>query len=154
MRLGARISISRRPEDVFAFLANRTNLPQWAAGVGSVSRTNEGAPGVGAKFKVEGRALGRAFPSVYEVTEYGPPSRLSGCNTGLLSFAETFELHGAAGSTVVIHAVEVGLSRSLIIVEPLLRLTLSSQLKKDLASLKRVLEAMPEPGRSAQPASE
>jgi carbon monoxide dehydrogenase subunit G len=143
VKLSAATTIRRAPDDVFAYLANRTNLPEWALGVGSVRKLTKGAVDAGARFRIEGKLAGRVLPSVYEITEYEPGSRLSGRNTGLMSFTETYELAAAPEGTEVRQQAEVKLGGHMLFLSPLLRLALASQLKKDFANLKRVLEGMP-----------
>jgi hypothetical protein len=154
MRLTAQTKINRAPEDVFAYLANRTNLPQWSQGVGSVRKLTKEAVGAGSRFRIEAKGMGRLLPSVYEITAYEAPAMLAGKNTGLLSFVETFELAKAGVATEVVQSAEVALGTRVLFLAPLLRLALGSQLRKDLETLKRVLEALPVAAPGSEPAAE
>lgn len=154
MKLTARTTIRRTPDDVFAYLANRTNLPQWSQGVASARRLTKEAVGVGSRFRIEGKAIGKLLPSVYEITAYQPSSLLAGKNTGLLTFTETYEVVATAEGAAITQVAEVALGTKALFLAPLLRLALASQLKKDFESLKRVLEATPAASRGSQPAVE
>lgn len=154
MKLSTKITVKRTPEDVFAFLANRTNLPQWATSVASARKVSKEGAGPGAKFRIEGRLAGRMLPSAYEITDYEPPRRLAGRGTGLLSFTETYELTPATGGTQVRQSARVELPGNAFLAGPLLRWLLSSQLKKDFQNLKRVLESEAMPAKAARVAAE
>lgn len=154
MKLSAKTTIRRTPEDVFAYLANRTNLPEWATGVANARKVTKGAVAVGSRFRIDGKLAGKVIPSAYEITEYEPAGRLSGKNTGLLSFRETYELSPTREGTEICQSAEVELTGHLLFLSPLLRMALASQLRKDFERLKRVLEAAPAPARGSQPATE
>jgi hypothetical protein len=143
MKLTVSTVIRRSPEAVFAYLADRTNLTEWTSGVSSSRKVTQGAVGPGSKFRIEGKLAGRAFPSAYEITAYESPSLLTGRNTGLLCFTETFTLVPATEGAEVTQTADVELGGHFLFLAPLLRLALMSQLKKDFATLKRVLEGMP-----------
>jgi carbon monoxide dehydrogenase subunit G len=154
MKLTVSTVIRRSPEAVFAYLADRTNLPEWTSGVSSCRKVTQGAVGPGAKFRIEGKLAGRAFPSAYEITAYEPPARLSGRNTGLLTFHETFSLVPTAQGAEVTQTADLELGGHFFFLAPLLRLALMSQLRKDLATLKRVLEGVPAAATASEAASE
>lgn len=64
------------PDEVFAYLANLDNLPEWQAGVTKVRRTSDGDVRAGATAEVT-RALGnRSITAPLLVTAYEPPRRL------------------------------------------------------------------------------
>jgi uncharacterized protein YndB with AHSA1/START domain len=70
------VQIARPPADVFAFLADGTNDPQWRRGVVDV-RLRSGS-GAGAVYEqgVKG-PFGRRVPADYEITAYEPDRRIS-----------------------------------------------------------------------------
>jgi hypothetical protein len=153
MKLSATTLISRNPDDVFAYLANRTNLPQWAEEVGSVRKLTKESVGEGSRFRIEGKLAGRVLPSVYEITCYEAPLRLGGHNSGLLAFDESYELEPSAEGTLVRQSADVRLEGHFLFLAPLLRLVLSSQLRRDFKNLKRVLEGMPAAGPAGSEAA-
>jgi uncharacterized protein YndB with AHSA1/START domain len=154
MKLTVSTVIRRSPEAVFAYLADRTNLTEWTSGVSSSRKVTQGAVGPGSKFRIEGKLAGRVFPSAYEITGYESPSLLTGRNTGVLSFTETFTLVPAADGAEVTQTAEVALGGHFLFLAPILRLALLSQLKKDFATLKRVLEGMPAGAGATETAAE
>jgi hypothetical protein len=66
--------VIRRPvAEAFAFLANLENDVKWHSAFVEVRKTSGGSLGVGARFLVFERVLGRRTPGTeYEVTEYEP----------------------------------------------------------------------------------
>lgn len=66
------IVIHRPVEDVFAFLSNLENDAKWRREWIEGTKTSEGPLGVGATFRLIGRALGRRIEVDYEITEYEP----------------------------------------------------------------------------------
>src|SRR5262245_45263180 len=70
------VTIERPPHDVFAFLADGENDPQWRPGVADVKR--ESGEGSGAVFRqgVKG-PMGRRVDADYRLTEYAPDRTLA-----------------------------------------------------------------------------
>jgi polyketide cyclase/dehydrase/lipid transport protein len=66
------IEISRRPEDVFRYVAGFSHFPEWQGG--TVSRPQSGNPlAAGATAVVIRRAGRRALARTEEITEWNPP---------------------------------------------------------------------------------
>jgi uncharacterized membrane protein len=72
------VEIRRPPSEVFAFVGNHENLPIWTEGVKRATRTTEPPVGVGTRYVVVGRILGRRVESTYEVTAYEPGRLVAG----------------------------------------------------------------------------
>jgi uncharacterized protein YndB with AHSA1/START domain len=69
------LAIARSPDDVFAYLADPRNLPQWQRSVVRVEVTDPVA--VGSRFTEERSQLGRIFRSTIEITELEQDRRFS-----------------------------------------------------------------------------
>lgn len=70
------VSISRPPEDVFAFIADGENDPRWRPGVADVK--HESGDGAGAVFRQGMKGpMGRRIDADYRLTIYEPGSRLA-----------------------------------------------------------------------------
>ena len=78
MRLQATISINRTPEDVWTFIADPRNDPQWCDKVESVEQVSGQAPGSGARYEVLHRPVRFRKPKTLSVSieEWNPPHRL------------------------------------------------------------------------------
>ncbi|MER8047938.1 SRPBCC family protein [Streptomyces sp. NPDC094032] len=72
-RINASVDISRRPEDVFAYVTDPTHLPEWQESAVAVRRTG-GPPGaVGQQVAVTRRMGRRDFDMTMELTQLDPP---------------------------------------------------------------------------------
>ncbi len=95
--------IDRPPEEVFAYVTNLANLPEWQSGVREA--TVEGPMRAGATVRERRRLLGRDLSTTLEVSEYEPGRRFSlRARSGPLPFEVThsFEPSGA-GTRLVFH---------------------------------------------------
>jgi carbon monoxide dehydrogenase subunit G len=72
MRVEVVIEIDRSPEEVFDYLADVSNLPQWQSGVHSAEL--EGEPRAGAVFRESRHMLGRELQTRLEIEEYERPT--------------------------------------------------------------------------------
>jgi uncharacterized protein YndB with AHSA1/START domain len=69
------IDISRRPEEVFAYLTDPRRLPDWQASVVSAEPLDTDTPvHAGSKFRVTRRIRGRDMTGTGEFAEFTPPS--------------------------------------------------------------------------------
>lgn len=64
------------PSDVFAYLADLDNIPQWQAGITSVRRTSPGPMQAGATAEVVRDLMGKPIVAPLLVSGYQPPHRL------------------------------------------------------------------------------
>ena len=142
MRVEESIVISRSPEDVFAFLAVRSNDPAWMAAVVESEWLDPAAnPGVGRRGRMAMKMFGRRAEYVDEVTAYEPGRKIAhrtvegpfDLNTACL--AEPVD--GGCRATVVAEAERM-VGRLL---DPLVALLMRRAFKADLARLKEILEA-------------
>lgn len=68
---------SRRSQaDTFAYMAHFENVSAWDPTVVEAKQLTSGEPGVGTRFLVRVRLLGRETAYTYEITEFQPPQRL------------------------------------------------------------------------------
>ncbi len=68
------IEISRRPEDLFAYVTDPTHLPEWQDNVVSVRPEGETLPSLGSKVVVTRRVGPREWPTTSELAELDPPT--------------------------------------------------------------------------------
>jgi carbon monoxide dehydrogenase subunit G len=67
------IEIGRTPEEVFAFLTDVSNLPDWQSGVHGAAITGDGEPRAGARIVESRHLLGRELETTLEIADYDPP---------------------------------------------------------------------------------
>jgi carbon monoxide dehydrogenase subunit G len=68
--------IDRPIDEVFAFLAEGTNDPQFSPRVVEMAKTTDGAPGVGTRFASTVKDAGMTTKREFEYTEFQAPSRI------------------------------------------------------------------------------
>ena len=69
------VMVSRPRPEVFAYLANPRNLPEWQSSVLETRMEAEGPVAVGSRWTEVRRVLGRKMEAGVEVTEYDPDRR-------------------------------------------------------------------------------
>ena len=141
IRIEQSVVIQRPLEEVFAFVANPGNDPQWNAPIRATRLTSAGPVGVGTTFRHEVEFMGRRFATTVEITEYVPNQRACvktvggpldswGCRT----------VEPVAGGTWLIVSLE-GEARGLLkLGEAVAARAARHQLEPDLARLKAMLE--------------
>jgi uncharacterized membrane protein len=142
MRIQESVKINRPLEEVYEYVANPENLPEWT---GTVIETRKDTPGPlleGSTFTTIGKFLGRRIESPFEVTAHEFPRRHSHKSTGgplPMEWTLTFEeVAGGARYTQVAEGEPGGFFG---LVRPLLERVGRRQLRTDLANLKDLLEA-------------
>jgi uncharacterized protein YndB with AHSA1/START domain len=73
VRFELTVEIARPPEEVFAYLTDVSNLPEWQRS--AVSAEAEGPVGEGSRVRERRTFLGRTVTTELEVTAYDPPRR-------------------------------------------------------------------------------
>jgi uncharacterized protein YndB with AHSA1/START domain len=144
MRVEESVEIDRPPEEVFDYVANPENLPEWSGIVLEVQKEVQGELREGERFTTVAKFLGRRFETPMEVTVHDPPRRHTDRSTGGPFPQEyTFILEGTAGGGTRLTQVAEGEPPGgfFRLVGPLLQRAGSRQFRADLATLKDILEA-------------
>jgi uncharacterized protein YndB with AHSA1/START domain len=104
------VTIARPPEEVFAFLADGTNDPQWRPAVADVA--HESGSGAGARYRQGMKGpMGRRIPADFEITEHEPPRALAfRVTAGPVRPRGRYELTPAGAGTAVRFRLECELS--------------------------------------------
>jgi uncharacterized membrane protein len=139
------VIINRPIGEVFEFVSNIENLPQWAGPVLEAKQTSDGAVGVGATQTQVAQFLGRKIETSQEVTEYEPNKKFSTKTTsGPLPMEIHYILEPAAEGTKVTLEGNVDAGGFFKVAEPLVARMLKRQTESDAANLKDLLEARAE----------
>ena len=102
------VMVSRPRSEVFAYLANPRNLPEWQSSVLETRMEAEGPVAVGSRWTEVRRVLGRKMEAGVEVTEYEPDRRFSVRSVaGPVRFLVEHTLEEAEGGTRI-HIVGQG----------------------------------------------
>jgi hypothetical protein len=138
------VVINRPVGQVFAFVSDFENDPPWTAAA-EMRRTSPGPLGIGTTFRQRDRILGRPLELSMEVVGYQPNHQIAVRATSrLLSLggARTVEPVGATATRLTVTGG--GHARGVLrLVEPLLVAAGRRRLRRQLGSLKHLLEAQP-----------
>ena len=135
------VEISLPVAEVFAFVADQTNAPQWQNGLHEVRRLTEGPVGVGSQHEFIRRFAGREIASrnrfvAFEEGRYVRFEIPDGWLTGEASYlTEPSPVGTVLTSQMRFHAHGVA-----ALLEPLLSRVLARDSRRDEARLKQVLE--------------
>ena len=152
MQLETWVVIDRRPEEVWSYLGEISNVPKWDRGVGQVQRTSTAPPGVGFQFDTLGHPAGKSDDGSkgkmsYRIADADP---VRGCTVQLTSsegnarFFKMAEWHfrvepeGAASK--VFCSARFKLRFPYILLAPVFY-GMKRAIRSDLEKLKEVLEA-------------
>ncbi len=131
MRITHEVEIARPPEEVFAYLADPANMPEWQSGVTEVQKEDE------RRFREVRRVLGREVASDVEVTALDPPRRFDlAVRSGPLTVEISHTLEAAGDGTRLRVAGEGNAG----FMGPFVGRKLAKQVERDFAKLKSVLE--------------
>ena len=136
------IVINRPVEQVWAYLHDPENDPEWQSMTQEAVKLTEGPVGVGTVERITAKLLGRRVDTTFEFTEYEPNKR-SQIKTisGPIPFVGTYEVEPTDGGTRFTWSVEGEPGGFFRLAELLVVRTMSRQVEADLATLKDLLEA-------------
>jgi uncharacterized membrane protein len=137
------IQIQRAAGDIFAYISDFENNPQWQSGMVACRFTSEGPLRIGSSYVQEARFLGRTIESTFEVLEYEPGRMVKAGTTGgsfPISFQRWVEPQ-ADGSSLVSASITGDASGFFRLAEPLMRPMVQRQIEGDYANLKRIMES-------------
>jgi hypothetical protein len=133
--------IDRPPEAVFAFAGDYANDPRWRTGVLDMAYEAGSTPTVGARTRETMRSMCRTVVTVAEVVEYSPTRTAFRSVSGPVSCDGSREFTRSPQGTTFTYALTIRPNGPLRLLEPLLRVALARQVRRDVRQLKRVLEA-------------
>jgi hypothetical protein len=147
VRIVNEIEIDRAPTDVFAFIADVDNNPQWQRGMKEAHFTSGPPLRVGSTYAQVATFLGRRIESRFEIVEYEPGSRIKGATT-VSPFPITFtRIVEPAGDGSHVTAIVEGRPNGVFaLLSPIVRRMVGASVKRDYANLKLLME-----GRTSLP---
>ena len=134
------ITINRRPDEVFAFLAHFENVPLWNYAIAETRKVTDGPVGVGSRYR-QTRTLPTRSEETLAVTEFEPVHRLS--IEGALGPFEgeiRYLLEPAGNATVLTNTMTLQASGPLRLVAPLAAPRVKAAVAANLDTLKQILE--------------
>ena len=141
IKIVTEVNISRPSNEVFAYISNFENNPQWQSGQVSATFTSGGPLRVGSTYDQVARFLGRTIVSEFEVLEY-EPGRLIKASSTSGSFPITFtRIVEPSGYGAAVKAIVEGDSSGFFkLAEPLMARMVQRSVDSDYQNLKRILE--------------
>jgi uncharacterized protein YndB with AHSA1/START domain len=144
MHVEESVVINRPPEEVFDYVANRENLPEWSGLVQEVRGETQGLRvEEGARFTTVAKFLGRRFETPFEVIVHDPPRRHTDRSTGgpfPQEYTHIFE-EVEGGRTRLTEVTEGEPGSFFRLAGPLLEMAGRRQFRADLETLKDLMEA-------------
>lgn len=134
--------VIRRPiEDVFAFVAEQRNAPQWQSGLLEVRRTTDGPLGVGTRHAAVREFMGRRMELTNEYVEYEPNKKITfNGDSGQMYFEVSYRTESAADGTRISCQMQMQPRGLLRLAQPLIAAGLRRDFKANLRNLKDLLE--------------
>jgi carbon monoxide dehydrogenase subunit G len=134
------VEIAQAPEEVFAFVTDPVNYPQWQPSLVAIEPHTPGPLRVGSEATEVRRFLGRELETTWTCVEHEPHSRSAiECHDGPVPFKGTFILEPTGGGTRFTWTVETRGAASRL-GGPLVGRTTRGELKANSARLKALLE--------------
>ncbi len=136
------VEIDRQPEEVFEYLTDLSNDPEWQKTIVEAKYTSEGPVAVGSTGVHRAGGIGMTMDYGWELTEYEEPRRVAWRFTsGPFTGNDGYALESTPGGTRLTHAAELqaqGLWRLITFVAGGM---FAKQAQNDLQNLKRILES-------------
>ena len=134
------VSIDRRTEDVFAFLADFRNVPRWNYAIVETRQVSEGPVGVGTRYR-QHRSVPRPSEEELEITTFDPPARLGFRGTlGPFSAEVDYRLEPDDDGTRLTNEMRLQPRGPLALVGKLAAGRVGDAVASNLLALKQILE--------------
>jgi carbon monoxide dehydrogenase subunit G len=137
----ASVRVARPAEDVFAYIADPRNFPEWNSAVDSVVAASPRAPGVGMLYVMR-RQLpsGRATNELEIIAHDSPGTFAIRTTSGPTPFVYRFRVEPADGGARITLTAEVELAGLASIAGPLVTRAVKRGVDANLATLRAILE--------------
>jgi hypothetical protein len=142
MELNSSVVVVRGAPEVFEYLADMSNNPDWQKGMKSCRWTSDGEIGVGSTYDQVATMMGREIRSSFEVTEF-EPGRLIRIVTTESSFPiDVTRSVDPVGDESKVSAIVRGDSSGFFkLAEPVMKRMVKRSVDGDYARLKSLLES-------------
>jgi hypothetical protein len=142
IQISDNIMISRAPAEVFAFIADMNNIPRWQSEVVTSKVITPGPTSVGTRFTEDVKMGPTHTTATCEVTEFTPNSSM-GFNalSPRMDYRARLTVEPSGEGSNVTMDVRAQMKGWWNLMQPVLRGEFKTGLRKELASLKAVLEA-------------
>ncbi|MEE9491632.1 MAG: SRPBCC family protein [Dehalococcoidia bacterium] len=140
------VVINRPIEEVYAYVVDVENCPQWRSSCLEAKRFTEGPIRAGTTERYTMRVFGRRQETTMEVTEYEPHRKYAWRATsgGLFPLRGWFTFQTVDGGTKVTETIEAEPSGFLKLAKPFIVRMFRREGESDFSNLKEILEAQAE----------
>jgi len=136
------VFINRPQQEVFDFVTNLSNDPQWQNRIESVERLSDGPIGIGSTWRYITSTLGRKNEADIQMTSYDPPHQSSvKAVSGPVPFENTHTFQAKDGGTLLTFIGQAEFGGFFKMAEGLAGKQIEKQMEADAAALKKLLEA-------------
>ena len=134
------VEINRKPEEVFAYVTDASNDPEWHTDVLEADRLSDGPIGVGSRFRWVLKFMGRKEAEI-EVISYEPPSSAQlRMVKGPLHPTITYRVEPTRGGTRFTRRIDMEPEGMMKLMAPLFPMMIRRGNAKFVENLRRVLE--------------
>jgi uncharacterized membrane protein len=135
------ITINRPVEEVFAYVSDLQNGPQWQNGLLEVRRTTKGPLGIGTQYTSVRKFMGRKLESGIEFVTYEPNKKIAFKSiSGTSPFEQSFIFESTAEGTRLTTRLELQTSGLMGLAEPLIASGVRREMDANFGDLKDMLE--------------
>ena len=141
-KMEASVLINRPVEEVFEFLSDVGNWPQWNSTMSEAEQTSEDPVAVGATARGVSEFLGQRIEWTSEVTEYEPNRKVKlRIISGPMLMEQSLTFEPVEGATRLTMAGEGEFGGLFKLAQPVVNRSMKKQSEANLANLKDILEA-------------
>jgi len=134
------VTVQRSPHEVFEYLANFENVPQWNYAIVETRKTSEGPVRVGTTYR-QARSLPSPSQEAFEVTEFEPDRRLAiRGDLGPFEGTLTYDLESVPDGTKITNSADLQAHGLLKVAAPLASGRVGDAVAANLQKLKEILE--------------
>ncbi len=135
------ITINRPVEEVFAYVIDLQNGPEWQSGLLEVRQVTQGSPGVGSQFVSVRKFLGRKLEAVIEIVAYEPNRKAAiKSDSGSVPFEESYLFEPTTEGTRITTITHLHTSGFMGLAEPMIAGSLKREMDTAYGDLKDLLE--------------
>ena len=136
------IIIHRPIEEVFAYVSDLQNGPQWQSGLLEVRHTTPGPLAIGAQFTSVRKFLGRKMEASIEIVTYEPNRKFAMKSTsGPTPFEQSFLFESTAEGTRLTTLLQLHPGGLMGLAEPLIAASVKREMEAAFGDLKDLLES-------------
>jgi len=135
------IVINRPIDEVFAYVGDQRNTPQWQSGLIEVKRLTDGPPGIGTKHTFVRSFMGRKMEASNEYIAYEPGRIITFKTTsGPVQLEASYLFEAVAGGTHLTSRIAMDAKGLVSLAEPLIARSLRREMDAAFVALKSLLE--------------